>query len=113
FTYVDPLTYLNQQDITVNVPAALAPGPCTIEVELCDCDQCEFLPGTGRCAVSRFPVLYAPTSDNVADGGGSLAGIDGRATIAGPTMLFAPYPNPASRGATVRFNLARSAEAKV
>ena len=61
-TYRDPATYLNQQDISFLVPNDLAPGEATIEVELCDCDQCEFNPGTGRCTTIRIPVFFEPTT---------------------------------------------------
>jgi len=40
----------------------MAGGPVTLEVELCDCDQCEDFPGTGRCVTLRIPVYYQKTS---------------------------------------------------
>ena len=65
-TWVDPIPYyLNQESITVLVQAPLAPGPCTLIVELCDCDQCEARPGTGRCVKARFPVIYAPSGSEM------------------------------------------------
>ena len=107
FTYVDPLTYVNQQNISLTVPVALAPGPCSIEVELCDCDQCEEFPGSGRCVVSQFPVQYAPA--------GALASVAER--VEGErvfqTALLAPYPNPASRGANIPFTLARHSDVSI
>jgi len=60
-TWVDPIPYyLDQELINLLVQAPLAPGPCTLIVELCDCDQCEARPGTGRCVTAEFPVVYAP-----------------------------------------------------
>ena len=114
FTYVDPTTYLNQQDIVVNVPAALAAGPCVIEVELCDCAQCENAPGSGRCIVQNFPVIYAPGTAGSA-GSGAAAASPTRLTAdpATPTLLFAPYPNPASRAVTIRFSLATESAAEL
>jgi hypothetical protein len=100
FTYVDPNVHVNQADIIVSVPAALAAGPCVIEVELCDCAQCEDMPGSGRCVVSRFPVMYQPSGP--AAGAAAAAAIHGPAT----TLLFTPYPNPTSRAVTFRFGLA-------
>ena len=114
FTYVDPNVYVNQQNITVNVPANLRPGPCEIEVELCDCELCESVPGKGRCIVTRFPVIYGPpgmpgavaAAASPAGGPASPAGAWPAPTIAPRTALFAPYPNPASRGTTIRWSLA-------
>jgi len=107
FTYVDPLTYVNQQNISLTVPVALAPGPCRIEVELCDCDQCEDFPGMGRCVVSQFPVQYAPV------GASAIAAGQVEAERVFQTALLAPYPNPASRGANIPFTLARQSEVTI
>ena len=116
-TYVDPNVYLNQQNITVNVPANLRPGSCEIEVELCDCDQCEAIPGSGRCVVSQFPVVYAPpASPNTVVAAASPAGGPAPAgglpapAIAPRTLLFAPHANPASRGVTIRWSLAEAGD---
>jgi hypothetical protein len=106
-TYVDPNDYINQQNITVNVPANLKAGPCEIEVELCDCISCEVVPGSGRCIVARFAVIYAPPGEPT-----SMAAVAAPAgglpapKVTTRTLLFAPYPNPANRGATFRWNLA-------
>ena len=97
FTYVDTATHLDAA-FSVTVPPQLAPGPCSIEVELCDCEQCEFLQGSGRCVTRSFPVTYAPT--------GPIA----HAAAAKPaivTELLAPYPNPARNGAAIGFRLAK------
>jgi hypothetical protein len=56
--YEDPVQYLNQQNINLLVPTFLAGGPCTLEVELCDCDKCEEQPGSGRCITLQIPVYY-------------------------------------------------------
>lgn len=58
-TFVDNHAYVNQQNITLLVPSFLAGGPCTLEIELCDCEQCEEVPGTGRCVTLRIPIYYA------------------------------------------------------
>jgi hypothetical protein len=60
--FTDPLVYLNQQSIDVTPPPNLAPGPVTLEVEICDCDACEENPGTGRCRTVDFPVIYQTSS---------------------------------------------------
>jgi hypothetical protein len=99
FTYVDPAAHLDAA-FSVTVPAQLAPGPCSIEVELCDCDQCEFLQGSGRCVTRSFPVTYAPTGPIATNAASRPEAV---------TELLAPYPNPASHGATIGFRLAREA----
>jgi len=106
--YFDGRSYVNQENISILVPPAFAPGPCTIEVELCDCDQCEDLPGQGRCVTSHFPVTYAP-------GGVSMATAPGRAGAdrTWSTALLAPYPNPMNRGASIPFTLARQSEVTI
>lgn len=58
----DPTTYFGQSDISVRVPQNLAPGPATVRVELCDCDECEISPGSGRCRTTDIPVIYQPSS---------------------------------------------------
>ena len=60
--YIDPIPYLNQTNINFLVPPIIAPGPCILEVELCDCDTCEDFAGTGRCKIFRIPVHYQPPS---------------------------------------------------
>ena len=62
FIYEDPRSYVNQQNISLLLPSSMAGGPVTLEVELCDCDQCEDFPGTGRCVTLRIPVYYQKTS---------------------------------------------------
>jgi hypothetical protein len=57
-TYIDPSDYVNQQNINVLVPSTLAGGPCALEVELCDCAQCEDFAGSGRCVTLQIPVYY-------------------------------------------------------
>jgi hypothetical protein len=59
--YDDPIAYVNQQNITLTVPPNLAPGLVTLVVELCDCDRCEDLPGSGRCRTYQIPVYYQPS----------------------------------------------------
>jgi hypothetical protein len=58
----DPRFYLNQSDISERVPASLAGGPAIVQVQLCDCDQCEDFAGSGRCRTTDIPVLYRPSS---------------------------------------------------
>jgi hypothetical protein len=43
-------------DLSIEVPAVLADPHVTIQVELCDCANCEALPGSGRCATYAIPV---------------------------------------------------------
>ena len=57
-SFVDPRDYINQQNIQLLVPAFLAGGPVQLEVELCDCAQCEDEQGTGRCITRRFDAYY-------------------------------------------------------
>jgi hypothetical protein len=105
-TYIDPTDYF-QEDVALTVPTNLAAGPCTIEVQLCDCEACEDLPGSGRCVSQSFPVTYAPVSPSTAS---SLAkGVVSPAT----TELLAPYPNPASHGAAIGFRLAKEARVEL
>jgi len=43
------------------MPPELAPGPCTVEIELCDCASCELTRGQGRCInIKPIDVIYAP-----------------------------------------------------
>ena len=59
FIYVDPTDYLNQQNVSLLVPPALAPGPCKLDIELCDCVACgEASPGSGRCVTKTIDVYY-------------------------------------------------------
>jgi hypothetical protein len=105
--YVDPNVYLNQQNITVTVPANLRAGPCVIEVELCDCPTCENVPGSGRCIISQFPVIYRPPGrPGIIAAAATPAGELPAPPVATRTLLLAPFPNPASRGATIRWSLA-------
>src|SRR5262245_15294549 len=69
--YEDPRSYVNQQNVTLLIPSFLAGGPCTLEVELCDCENCEEQQGTGRCVTIQIPIYYLktapaqPTSSNL------------------------------------------------
>ena len=60
--FVDGTRYLNQTNINILIPENFAPGPCTLEVELCDCDDCENFAGSGRCRTIYIPVYYQPAS---------------------------------------------------
>jgi hypothetical protein len=60
--YQHPTDFINQENINILLPDALAGGPCTLEVQLCDCDQCEELEGTGRCVKIEIPVYYQPAA---------------------------------------------------
>lgn len=59
-TYTDGISYLNTDAFNFLITAPVAPGPCTLELELCDCTTCEDSPGQGRCIVWAVPVVYAP-----------------------------------------------------
>ena len=63
---------------------------------------CEEQPGTGRCVTLSIPVFYQSTSGATATSRATLAPALVR------TALFAPYPNPASDGVTLRFSLAEA-----
>lgn len=56
--YTDDINYLNES-FNFLITAAVAPGPCTLRIELCDCATCETSPGEGRCRVWDVPVIYA------------------------------------------------------
>src|SRR5262249_20099906 len=60
--YEDTRSYVNQQNVTLLIPGFLAGGPCTLEVELCDCNECETRQGTGRCVTIQIPVYYQRTT---------------------------------------------------
>ena len=60
--WTDGLTYQNTETINFTITAPLAPGAATLDVELCDCLQCEDFRGTGRCITWSIPVLYQPSS---------------------------------------------------
>ncbi|TMQ71783.1 MAG: hypothetical protein E6K80_04545 [Candidatus Eisenbacteria bacterium] len=61
FTFDEGNFYLNQ-NVSIVVPTGLAGGPCTLEVELCDCISCEDNPGQGRCVTIQIPVFYQRTA---------------------------------------------------
>ncbi|HET9325269.1 MAG TPA: FlgD immunoglobulin-like domain containing protein [Candidatus Eisenbacteria bacterium] len=106
FVYEPPFPYVNQVSI-LTVPAQLAFGPCTLEVELCDCDACEDFPGTGRCITRQFPVIYQPPAG--AASAASAEPAETRPLTPKSTLLLAPYPNPTSRSTSIRFTLAKDA----
>ena len=58
--WTDGIRYQNTENINFTIGAPLAPGPATLEVELCDCLQCETNRGTGRCTTIQIPVVYQP-----------------------------------------------------
>jgi hypothetical protein len=64
--YTDRILYANQPNITFTVPPELAPGPVTLEAELCDCLDCELFAGTGRCITLSIPVIYQPSASPAA-----------------------------------------------
>lgn len=49
-----------QQQFSIVMPPELAAGPCTVDLELCDCPTCEDVRGQGRCITWSVPVIYAP-----------------------------------------------------
>lgn len=56
--YVDPTDYFNA-NMTILVPTYIVPGqPTTLRIQLCDCPQCESIPGQGRCRSVNIPVNY-------------------------------------------------------
>lgn len=66
--YIDPQRYLNPAfPMLIQIPNGFATGPCILEVELCDCDNCEDFAGTGRCQIIRIPVYYQRTSPTSMD----------------------------------------------
>jgi hypothetical protein len=51
----------NIRTFQYTIPTALAAGPVTVRVQLCDCVNCEIRPQEGRCVVTDIPVtLSAP-----------------------------------------------------
>jgi hypothetical protein len=60
--WTDGIPYQNTETINLSVTPLLAPGSATLDVELCDCLQCEDFRGTGRCITLSIPVVYAPPS---------------------------------------------------
>ena len=58
----NPAGYPNTENINFTITAPLAPGPATLDVELCDCLLCEDFRGTGRCITWSIPVFYTPSS---------------------------------------------------
>jgi hypothetical protein len=85
--------YVNVTDVTLTVPDALASGPATLSIELCDCTFCEDVPGSGRCITRDIPVYFqAPP----------VAGAGPSAT---PTALRAPLGGSGGGDITVRFDL--------
>jgi len=57
--------FFNQFSFTFNqdIPNYIVPGPMTINVELCDCADCEERSGQGRCVQYNIPVTFtAPPS---------------------------------------------------
>ena len=95
--------YVNAVDVSLTVPAALASGPATLTVELCDCSFCDEYPGSGRCITRDIPVYYqAP---------GSFAGLRKPTTAMGgelpaTTSLAVPLEGPGGGRVTIRFDLA-------
>ena len=60
--YVEAAPHLNETAFQIQLPNSFAAGPCIVEVELCDCDQCEDVAGTGRCRIYRIPVYFQPSA---------------------------------------------------
>ncbi len=58
----DPVSYsplpepIFSQYLKLDVPESVAGPDATIEVELCDCRDCEALPGSGRCVKQWIPI---------------------------------------------------------
>ena len=60
--FVEQVPHLNEASFTIQIPNSFAAGPCILELELCDCDQCEDFAGSGRCRIYRIPVYYQPST---------------------------------------------------
>ncbi|HEY3217304.1 MAG TPA: hypothetical protein VGK93_12515 [Candidatus Eisenbacteria bacterium] len=56
-SYTDGI-YYSYPNIRFEVPDYLPTGKVTLNVELCDCDECELKPGAGRCVTLDIPVFY-------------------------------------------------------
>ncbi len=70
--FEEPVAYLNQQDMTILVPENLQAGRVLVDIELCDCLNCELTPGEGRCIVRTIEVQYLPPAPT----GRSRPGLD-------------------------------------
>jgi hypothetical protein len=73
----------------------------TVRLDLCDCDACEELPGSGRCKTFDIPVLL-PATLGVGPGHTPVFSLDGL------------RPNPANgRDASIHFSLAVAGETRL
>jgi len=102
-------------NVNIQAPSLLAPGPCVLEIELCDCANLEALSGSGRCVVQQFLVRYQPTGTNAeARPQARATPNSAEASILSPLVFsLASYPNPASTGATFRFLLPNAGRAEL
>lgn len=50
--------YFYTPSVTFSPPCFLATGPVDVVVELCDCRDCEIVPGEGRCITETYRVNY-------------------------------------------------------
>ena len=62
--------------VNLPIPESLQTGPVTLNVELCDCDLCEFYAGTGRCINRDFQVYYVAQSPPASTTTPSRPGLD-------------------------------------
>jgi hypothetical protein len=46
----------------VDIPASWSPGRVDVEIQLCDCQDCETSPGQGRCITRTIPINWQPPS---------------------------------------------------
>lgn len=65
-TYVPfPTPLFNQPQVEFTVPSYITSEALTVEIEICDCSQCEEVPGSGRCATFLIPItatVVAPST---------------------------------------------------
>jgi hypothetical protein len=57
-TWTDPQRYYTQVVLNWTVPCFFKPGRLILQVQLCDCSECEQNPGQGRCVVTQIPLNY-------------------------------------------------------
>ena len=105
--------YINVTNVNLTVPAALASGPATLTVELCDCAFCEVNPGEGRCITRDIPVHYvAPSiraSVAAARPGSPMRSVPMKESFV--TSLAAPHGGLDGGDITIRFELAAEGRA--
>jgi hypothetical protein len=56
-SYVHPAQLV--KNFNIIIPSYLVSGPMTLDIQVCDCQECEILPGTGRCTTQSFPIVVS------------------------------------------------------